>query len=218
MTGRRSKDPLTASATSLLLPALRPLGFKKKSARVIGRIRNEIFQLLDLQVSSFGSGDFCVNYASVALFCPREFLVLQPGSRLRNASGVEVWWPARSHDMANASMQEVVQALQGQAIPFFEATGTVAGLLDLLLSENWASRHHLEFELGCCLVRLGRIEEAERHLTQGISLYQSDGRKWCQDGIARSEELLGAIRRGVASELLQEWTRQSVRKLRLEEL
>jgi hypothetical protein len=89
MAGRRSKDPLPVATTSLLLPALRPLGFTKKSAWVIGRIRNEILQLLDLQLSSFGSGDFCVNYASVSLFFPRAVLVVQPGGRLRNAGASE---------------------------------------------------------------------------------------------------------------------------------
>lgn len=218
MTGRRAKDPLTAATTSLLLPALEPLGFRKKSSRVIGRIRSDILQFLDLQVSSFGSKDFYVNYASVSLFLPREFLVLQPGGRLRNAGGAEAWWPASSHDIAIASMQEVVPAFQNQVTPFFTSTETVEGLLGFLLTEDWASQHHLKFELGCCLAILGRIEEAERHLTQAISLYRADGRKWCQDYITKCEELIAAIRRGVASELFQEWTRWSVRGLRLEKL
>lgn len=207
-----------AATTSVLLPALGPLGFKKRSPRVIGRIRNGIFQFLDLQMSSFGEKNFCVNYASVSLSFPRAFLVLEPGGRLRNAGGTEAWWPASSHDMADNSMQEVVQAFQDQAIPFFTSTETVGGLLDVLLTQDRMPQHHVKFELGCCLAKLGRMEDAEGYLARAISLYRADGRTWCQEYITKCEELIGAIRRGVASDLLQEWTRQSMRVLRLEKL
>jgi hypothetical protein len=120
--------------------------------------------------------------------------------------------------MADNSMQEVVQAFQDQAIPFFTSTETVGGLLDVLLTQDRMPQHHVKFELGCCLAKLGRMEDAEGYLARAISLYRADGRTWCQEYITKCEELIGAIRRGVASDLLQEWTRQSMRVLRLEKL
>ena len=46
------------------------------------RISDGILQLLNFQRSGFGGGDFCVNYASMPLFLPRDGIVLEPGGRL----------------------------------------------------------------------------------------------------------------------------------------
>ena len=59
MTGRkrRAQDPLTAALSDIFLPAVRPFGFDRKSARLIVRISNGILQLLNFQKSGFGGGE-----------------------------------------------------------------------------------------------------------------------------------------------------------------
>jgi hypothetical protein len=64
----RSTDPLTAATTGILIPALRLQGFQRNSNRVIARIKDDILQFLDLQLSAYGGKDFCINYASISLF------------------------------------------------------------------------------------------------------------------------------------------------------
>ena len=83
MTGpqRRAQDPFTAALSDIFLPAVRPFGFDRRSARLIVRISDGILQLLNFQKSGYGGADFCVNYASMALFLPSEHIVLEPGGQ-----------------------------------------------------------------------------------------------------------------------------------------
>src|SRR4051794_33981471 len=83
----RSSDPLTAATTSILIPELWSHSFRRKTNRIIARIQDDILQVFDLQLSAYGGKDFCINYASLSLFCPREYLILQPGARLTRENG-----------------------------------------------------------------------------------------------------------------------------------
>ncbi len=118
----RSSDPLTAATTSILVPELRSHGFRRKTNRLLARIQDDILQFLDFQMSASGGKDFCVNYAAISLLCPRDYWILQPGTRLNRENGAEAWLPAKSHEDADASMAKVVNLVRTQALPFFERT------------------------------------------------------------------------------------------------
>jgi hypothetical protein len=214
----RSADPLAAAVTSILLPFLRPHGFRRKSNRVLARLSADILQFFELQLSAHGGKEFCVHYAALALFCPRDHWVLQPGDRLRRENGAEAWFPAASHEVADTSMREVTQMARDQALPFLDATRTVEGLLAILEKERWGSQHHLSLEKGCCAAKLGRLDAAQEYLHRAIALYREDGRAWCAEGIERCEQLLAAIRAGAADDLLRQWTTHSIGRLRVQSL
>jgi hypothetical protein len=146
----QSSDPLTAATTIILIPELRSHGFRRKTNRIIARIQDDILQFFDLQMSAYGGKDFCVNYASISIFCPRAYLVLQPGARLKWENGAEAWLSAKTHNDADASMAKVAGMVKTQALPFFEATKSVDGLLECLKRENWGSQHHLYLEIAFC--------------------------------------------------------------------
>ena len=215
---RRVADPLSAATRRILLPALRPYGLVRKTNRVTGRLVSGIFQFFDLQVSRWGGKDLCVNYASLALCPRREYLILQPGDRLRGANGGEAWLPAATIEEANASMEEVLTMLCEQAIPFFESTKTTEGLLIHLEQADWGSQHHLSFERACCAAKLGRMSEAATHVARAIDLYREDGRDWCNQYLEQCDDLLTAVRNREADALLRQWEAQSVANLRLEKL
>jgi len=213
-----STDPLTAATTAILLPALRAAGFRRKTGRVIARVHADILQFFDLQLEAYGGKVFCVNYASLPLFCPRDYWILQPGTRLNQANGCEAWVSAKTHDAADLSMGLVRQMAESQAMPFFESTKTPEGLLAYLEHENWGSQHHLNFEKACCEARLSRLPDARRHALRAIELYREDGRSWCTSGIELCERLLAAIDGAMVGDLLRQWTDHSIAKLRLEKL
>lgn len=214
----RSSDPLTAATTSILLPELRCHGFRRKTNRVMARIQEDILQFLDLQMSAYGGKDFCVNYASISIFCPRDYFVLQPGSRLKWDNGAEAWLSAKAHDDADASMAKVANMVQTQALPFFESTKSVKGLLECLKRESWGSRHHLYLEMAFCEGRRGRFGEAEAHALRAIELYHEDGRDWCAEYIDLCQRLIAGIERDKLTEMFQQWINHSVRKLGLSKI
>jgi hypothetical protein len=211
----RSSDPLTAATTSILIPELRSHGFRRKTNRVIARILDDILQFFDLQLSAYGGKDFCVNYASLSLFCPRDYLILQLGARLNWENGAEAWLSAKTHAEADASMAQVASMVQMQALPFFEATKSVERLLECLKRENWGSRHHLHLEMAFCEARLGRFGEAQAHALRAIDLYREDGRDWCADYIDLCQRLIAGIESDKLTEMFQHWIEHSVGKLGL---
>jgi hypothetical protein len=214
----RSSDPLTAATTSILVPELRPHGFRRKTNRLIARIQNDILQFLCLQASAFGGKDFCVNYASLSLFCPRDYLILQPGARLNLENGAEAWLSAKSQDDADASMAKVVNMVRTQALPFFESTKSVDGLLACLKRETWASQHHLLREIAFCEARAGRVGEAQSHAVRAIELYREDGRQWCSECIELCQRLIAGIESNKLTELFQHWIDHSVGHLGLSKI
>src|SRR5262245_44204123 len=214
----RSSDPLTAATTSILIPELRLHGFRRKTNRLIARIQDDILQFFDLQLEAYGSKGFCVNYASLSLFCPRDYLILQPGARLKRENSAEAWLPAKTHDEADASMGKLVNMAQTQALPFFDATKSVAGLLECLRAECWASRHHLYLEMAFCEARVGQFEDAKSHALQAIDLYREDGRAWCPQYVELCQQLIGGIESNKLPETLQRWIDHSVGKLGLSKL
>jgi hypothetical protein len=211
----RSSDPLTAATTSVLIPELRLHGFQRKTDRLIARIREDILQFFDLQLGAYGNKDFCVNYASLSLFCPRDYLSLQPGARLKRQNGAEAWLSAKTHDDADGSMTKVVNMAQTQALPFFDATKSVGGLLECLKGERWGSRHHLYLEMAFCEARIDRFDDAKSHALQAIDLYREDGRAWCPGYIELCQRLIGGIESNKLADIFQRWIDHSVGNLGL---
>ena len=214
---RRSSDPLTAALTATFLPVVRPMGFFRKSGRYIVRVSDGILQLVSFQKSAWGSGDFCVNYVSMLLFVPAEYVVLEPGGRLSGAgrAGAERWWQSATHEEADHSMSQVVDAFRAEAVPFFESTRSVAGLLKHLLSIPRRD-HHYEFWRGACFARLGFIDEATRLLRRAVELYLEDGRPWCADYAEQATTLVRACEAREQQQLLADWELFSRSKLGFE--
>jgi len=211
----RSSDPLTAATTSILIPELRTRGFRRKTNRIIARIQDDILQFFDLQLSAYGGKDFCVNYASISLFCPRDYLILQPGARLKRENGAEAWLSAKTYEDADTSMAQVANMAQMQVFPFFDATKSVVGLLGWLKRENWGSRHHLYLEMAFCEAPLGRISDAKVHALRAIDLYREDGRDWCAEYIDLCEQLIAGIESNNLTGRFQHWIEHSDGKLGL---
>jgi hypothetical protein len=204
---------LTAALTDVLLPVVRLWGFHRKSGRLIVRVTEGILQLMCFQRSGWGGGDFCVNCASMPLFIPHEYIVFEPGARLTgHRQTIDRWWPSATHEQADASMSEVVEAFSQEAVEFFDSTAPVAGLLQHMLAIR-PDDHHYEFRRGACLARIGSTEEAIRRLSRAVALYWDDGRDWCAGYAAQAETLLRACETDNCGPLLDQWEQGS--KLRL---
>src|SRR3954464_15316060 len=152
----RSKDPLTAATTAILKPAVMPAGFEKLTTRVFARIRNEILQWFDIQVSMYGSRDFCLNHSSQPLFVPCDHFAVVIGGRVPRGKSGDGWWPSKTHDAADESMRDVPSIIQSRVLPWFEQTSSVSGLLDELLGLGDAWNGSIHLERAACFLRLGQ--------------------------------------------------------------
>jgi hypothetical protein len=161
-------------------------------------------RLFNFQISACGSRDFCVNVAAFTL-CGNDIPVLQPGFRLRNPNGSDMWLPSRSVEDAAKSVEIAWKAAEAQALPWFERNSTLEGHLQVLRAETWGSPHHLHFQIGVVEAMLGRRDDAAYNLIAASRLYAEEGRSWCPAYIAKAEALIDGLGRGKASKLLEKW-------------
>jgi len=213
------------------MPSLTPFGFSRFTSRIFAKVVEDVLQVVIVDLSRRGTRWFGIEYASLCLFRPRDTLPLQPGGLLfRNTPPKTIWqhifrikgrqtrFPGACIEEANASMTALVEIFPTQALPFFSKTDSVNGLCRQLEMERWGSKHHLNFEIGCCLARLNRLSEAERRLKQAAKLYEQDGRNWCEIEARRISLLLAAIEAGNTDKILDQWIQHSVTELGLSNL
>src|ERR1017187_3188192 len=114
----RSKDPLLAATTSILLPALRPFGFQRKGNLELDRVRDGILHFVSPGYFR-GTGLFRVEYGAMPLVPPTDFLYFAWGNRLRYEENRYEGWAGDTHELADASMQRVVKLMRERVLPLF---------------------------------------------------------------------------------------------------
>jgi hypothetical protein len=219
----RSKDPLTAAMTSILKPGVAHENFRRLSGRVFARVTDDILQFMYLQLSAYGSRDFCVNYSSIPLFAPREHLSWLIGGRFPRGKSHDGWWASATQDRADQSMREVVATFQTEVLPWFAKTENVVGLLAELEACGETPNAHLYFEIGCCHLWLSDRPAANVALNRARELYQGSyeempSREWCLLGVHQCDRLLEAIANVKTKDLLDAWRHKTITKLKLDRL
>jgi hypothetical protein len=216
MTKPRSKDPLLAAITGILLPTLKPYGFRRKGTRQLIRITDGILQSVFPWYSGWGGRDFYFSYSIMPLVPPSDFAYEAAAERLRDAARRQLW-PGQTHELAAESMQQIVQMLPESVMPLFTSTETVEGFLTLLQQRSSPDPHRL-FWMACCLTRLHRLDKAKKRLLEAMDGYKAVvyGRDWALARADLCEQLLLSIDHGTSSELLEQWKLQTIRNLKLE--
>lgn len=198
-------DELAKAITKVIYPSLKPEGFRRSRKRDLIRVDNGIAQRLYFQVSGWGGRDFCVT-ACVNFVAANEFVSLQPGFRLtRDTDGGDLWLPSRTAEQAERSAEVILGSIKSEALPYFESARTTSGLLALLAKQDWASTHHLSFQLGIVAAAHGDSHAARVYLANAIQLYEADGRDWCPGYIKRANALQDALGAEEADALLAAW-------------
>jgi hypothetical protein len=210
------RDELTPALTRTWNRRLAEYGFRRVGRRDLQNLSSGIVRLFNFQVSAWGSRDFCVNVAAFTL-CGHDSPVLQPGFRLRNPNGSDMWLSSRSAEDAANSVEIAWKAAEAQALPWFQRNSTLEGHLHVLRAETWDSRHHLHFQIGVVEAMLGRREEAISDLVAASRLYAEEGRDWCPAYIAKAEALIDALDRGNESALLEQWRAANLAVHRIKE-
>ncbi len=214
----RSKDPLLAATTSILLPVVRPFGFRRYGSRKLARICDDILHIIGPWYSGWGGRDFYVECCALALVPPTDCIYLSWGNRLRDEMTGYDSWPGQTHELADASMQRVVQLMYKRVLPsYFTQLETMDAFLELLQMRTGPD-HHTHFQRACCLVKLQRFAEANEELAAAIRHYVQDGRDWCFPKAAQCKQMVNAISDGTSLELYRQWRMESVRNLRLQKL
>jgi hypothetical protein len=198
------RDNLTPALTQTWNRRLADFGFRRVGRRDLQCLSGGIVRLFNFQISTRGSGDFCINVAAFTL-SGNDTPVLEPGFRLRNPDGSDMWLPSKSAQAAADSAGIAWNAAEAQALPWLERNSTPQGHLQVLRAETWVSRPHLAFQIGVVEAMLGRREEAIGNLIAASRLYAEDGRNWCLPYIAKAEALIDALHRSTERRLLEQW-------------
>jgi hypothetical protein len=220
------KDPLAAATRSTIRPFLQANGFRELSRRVFVRVADCIGQIVNLQVSAYGSGEFCVNYAATAICFPFECWTLTYGGRLGDVERQSIWWQASTESLAAKASVQVVEMFQRVAGPFLDSCMTPSGLIEVIRSSP-AQQHHSHFERACCEAWLDRLDDARTSLDHAITEYTDDyrearnagyDRNWCIGYKRSALRLLRAIQHGSHPGVLDAFFRRRWKNLRLNKI
>jgi hypothetical protein len=193
-------DELKRAITSIIFPALAPLGFRRRGMRDLLRVDGPIVQRLHFQLTAWGGRDFCTT-CCVNLVPADEIATLQPGFRL----GGGKWLPSLTDQQAADSAALALRWIMAEAIPFFERSRTLLGYEKTVACQEWGAKHHQKFQRAVALALSEMWDEADQLLREAKALYLEDGRDWVGGYIAKVDALAAALQSGTATNLLQTW-------------
>lgn len=213
----RSRDALTAAMTVFLAPTLREHGFKNTFTRAFARVMNDcVYQYISLQLSSYGSKTFAVNYNSILLTGGGNSIM----RRLPCGNSHDGWWNAKTLKQADESMKDVCEKIKNFALPWFDSTSSVLSLAQELEKHVQHPNPYTFFDLGCCYATAGQLTDAIAPLQEAIRLFQYSydempDRTWALEQRKLAENLVAAIEAGTHATLLSDWRNQAVVKYKL---
>lgn len=117
-------------------------GFKKYKTNAYVR-KNEIdlLEYVDFQKEQYGSKTFTVNLAVMPLYVPREYIVFGFSRRLGELiCRRDIWWDFADGSACAASMENVKNALERFALPWFQRRTSERYIRLLLLWKKRTSR------------------------------------------------------------------------------
>lgn len=125
---KRSKDPLTAACTSFLTPWAKDKGFKKVTNRMYVRDSGDTIQKFVVDANGFGG-------KKSTLFTLSSHLVYEEILGYWERAGFRLCgdgrWDMSTHEMADESMQHVINVLEQSELEKINAISSIDGYLDL---------------------------------------------------------------------------------------
>src|SRR5687767_11216972 len=125
-------DFLAKAAKAVLKPALAQHGFQQYSNKMYFRMCGKIAQFIDLQKSSWGGGDFAVNYFIFILVPPRTFIGSVFAGRVPRGKSGDGWWKSEPEEAAQSSMSDVWSKFESVTLPLFERSANLPGYIDAM--------------------------------------------------------------------------------------
>src|SRR6266498_3541564 len=218
---KSKSDFLAIAARNILRPALAEYGFQEYAKKHYFRLCGNIAQFLDLQKSSWGGGDFAVNYSVFLLAPPRKFIGSIFGGRLPRGKSSDGWWKSSKPEFAEASIHEVVSTFRSFTWPIFQQTSTLEGYIAALKGRGEHLSPHIPAEIGCALILNNQINQALPYIERAEREYRDFASSvekvdWSLQAADRMAHLREAMKAGSQGELLNAWIRESVVKLKLD--
>jgi hypothetical protein len=232
------KDALGAVLKSRFAPEVAGDDFQPLGSRNFVRIRGDLFQFMNFQLSAYGGRRFCVNYSTTNLCEGWEFFgwhsdvgarfpcrVDPPQSWWKLGFGParepgEGWWESKSREFAESSISQVLEIYMKRVRGWMEATATPEAFIEELRKCNAGHSRcgHNKLAMACTLLRIGRTKEGLSAAELAKQLYledvaQNPGRDWCFERASRCDELL----KDSVTTLVQ-WRAKSVANLKLEKI
>ena len=106
----------------ILWKYLKEQGFyKRKTNSYVRRNDIDLLEYIDLQKECHGSKTFTVNCALMPLYVPTEYMVIGFGNRLGELiTSKDIWWDYSNDDIARKSFQNITDAIEQFALPWFQ--------------------------------------------------------------------------------------------------
>lgn len=207
------KDWLTPTIRSVWRSEMTSRGFITVGKRNWARHQHNMLVHFDFQLSSYGSKDFCINVWIATSASHSGGLMF----RLQHPNRTEAWLAASSKEKADVAAKTSLEMALNQAFPVVERNSNPQDHAAALRKEKWGSAHHQHFAIGVAEALAGRRKIAVNELTVALALYQTDASRvdWALRYAGEVKELLSALETGAEKILLDAWSLEALKKLRI---
>ncbi len=113
-------------------------GFVKyKTNSYVRKNKIDVLEYIDLQKERYGSKTFTVNCSIMPLYVPHDYLIIGFGARLGELiCDKDIWWDYANDDIAQASFQNVLDAIDRFVLPWFDKYSDEKSLMEKLLEDK----------------------------------------------------------------------------------
>lgn len=122
----------------LIDPLLKEYGFLKyKTNSYVRRNKVDVLEYVDLQKEQHGSKTFTVNCALTPLYVPHDFFCFDISIRIgKLICNKDIWWDYGNVKIAKTGFENVADAIETYAFPWFEAHSTNEAIKEFLIEEK----------------------------------------------------------------------------------
>ena len=226
MNPKKRKPSVTKAFKEFIFPLMKEDGFLQLNAKKYARIvDSDVLQTIILHVDSRLRRSYSIEYCSLIMSEPHEFLSLEIGGKFEKLSAGKSYG-AVTEDMLEKTIHRAAIAYKEDALPKLQKQASLEGIKNsyLLLrkNENYDNPNTL-FSIACSYAALNDEKNAFDYAIETYELCKSmeptePNTEWVSTKIDLSDRLINALKSENYNNLLREWRDFTISSLKLDKL
>ena len=212
---KEKKPSIVKALNETLVLSLKADGFETLKKNYFGRVTEDFFQYVKISVRTNSRREFLIEYASIFLSMPLEFIPLEPGGQFEGS-----WFWAENERILENSIKKVNELYIREYRGWFQDASELKSFLRILKTygkkKQRVNSGHLDPIMGGCFLRMGEVKKAVLHIKRAKELFdgfhaQNPRGTWAEVYSRHSDCLLKAINEGDGIEPLDSWRSKTLK-------